>query len=177
MRKSRRNRARYSQARRAASRQATGIVGVDVDDRDLEPAREPARVARAVGLAGRCRESDLVVGDDVNRAVGVVAGEPREVQRLCDNALARKRRVAVNQDRQRAWRPRTAGCPARWRPCRRRAPCRRPPGSPPRDGSGSGARVTCICPRGADVRAPGVILHVAHPAEIERAAPASRPDP
>ena len=66
------------------------IVGVDVDDRDLEPARQPARVARAVGLAGRGRESDLVVGDDVNRAGRVVAAQAREVQRLGDNALTGK---------------------------------------------------------------------------------------
>ena len=78
------------------------VVGVDVDDRNLEAAGEAARVAGAVRLAGSGRETDLVVGDDVDRAVGVVAGEPREVQRLCDDALAWKCRVAVDQDRQRA---------------------------------------------------------------------------
>ena len=45
------------------------IVGVDVDDRDLEAARQAARVAGAVGLARRGGEPELVVGDDVNRAV------------------------------------------------------------------------------------------------------------
>ena len=68
------------------------IVGVDVDDRNLEAARQPARVARAVGLGGRCRKSELVVGDDVNRAAGVVAGKPRQVQRFSDDSLSRETR-------------------------------------------------------------------------------------
>ena len=50
------------------------IVGVDVDDRDLEAARQAAGVAGAVGLGRRGREPELVVGDDVDRAAGVVAG-------------------------------------------------------------------------------------------------------
>ncbi len=51
------------------------IVRVDVDDRDLEPARQTARVRRAVGVLGARREPELVVDDDVDRAAGAVARE------------------------------------------------------------------------------------------------------
>ena len=52
-----------------------GIVGIDVHDWDLEPAGQPARVTRAVGLVWSRRETELVVRDDVNRSAGVVAVE------------------------------------------------------------------------------------------------------
>ena len=103
------------------------IVGVDVHDRNLEAARQIAGVAGAVGLARRRREPELVVGDDVDRAAGVVAGEPRQVQRFGDDALARERRVAVNENRQRDAAVEARARPADRRSCRRRAPCRRPP--------------------------------------------------
>ena len=77
------------------------VVGVDVHDRDLEPAGEAARVAGAVRLLGRGGEPELVVRDDVDRPAGVVAGQPRQVQRFGHHALAGKRRVAVDEDRQR----------------------------------------------------------------------------
>ena len=76
------------------------IVRVHVDDGDLEAARQAARVAGAVGLARGGGEAQLVVGDDVQRAVGVVAGQPRQVQRFGHDPLARERHVAVNEDRQ-----------------------------------------------------------------------------
>ena len=78
-----------------------GIVGVDVDDRDVEPFCEVARVARRAPFARIGREADLVVRDHVQRAAGRVAVERRQVQRLGDLALARERRVSVNQDRER----------------------------------------------------------------------------
>ena len=86
------------QARRLDARDR--IVGVDVRDRNLESAREAARVAGAEGLFGIGRETELVVGDDVNDAADVVAVQPREIQRLGDDALAGERRIAVNQDRE-----------------------------------------------------------------------------
>ena len=129
------------------------IVGVDVDDRNLEAAREAARVAGAVGLGRRRGEPELVVGDDVNRAVGVVAGEARQVQRLGDDALAGERRVAVNQDRQRARavEPRCARLVATV-PAARAMPTTT--GFTASRWLGFGAIVTCIWPRGAAVRAP-----------------------
>ena len=130
------------------------IVGVDVDDRNLEAARQAARVAGAVGLAGRGREPELVVGDDVNRAAGVVAGQPRQVQRLGDDALAGERRVAVNEDRQRQRGRRTAPRPADRPivPAARAMPTTT--GSTASRWLGFGAIVTYIWPRGAAVRAP-----------------------
>src|SRR5581483_9792884 len=47
------------------------------------------------------READLVVRDQMQRATRGVAGERLEVQRLRDAALARERRVAVDQDGER----------------------------------------------------------------------------
>ena len=115
------------------------VVGVDVDDRDLEAARQPARVRRAERILGGGGEPELVVGDDVDRAAGRVAGQPAQVQRLGDHALARERRVAVDQDRHAPAPDRTAARRRRRRSCRPRGPCPRPPGRPPRDGSGSAA--------------------------------------
>ena len=60
------------------------------------------------------READLVVHDQVQRAADAIAAQPRQVERLGDDALARERRVAVDADRQheplvaRARRPRDA---------------------------------------------------------------------
>src|SRR5262245_45572716 len=74
------------------------IVGVDVQNGYLEPLGEVASIkgrARLVWLGG---EANLVVGDEVDRAAGSVAGQPREVQCLGDDALAGKRRVAMNDD-------------------------------------------------------------------------------
>jgi hypothetical protein len=76
------------------------VVCVDVHDRNLEAARQAARVARAVGFGGRGRKSDLVVRNDVNSAAGVVSSQPRKVQRLSDNPLCGKCGVAVYQKRQ-----------------------------------------------------------------------------
>ena len=78
-----------------------GVVGVHVDDRDVESLRQVARVARRAPLLGIGRESDLVVGDHVQRAAGRVAGEILQVERLGDDPLARERGVAVDEDRER----------------------------------------------------------------------------
>ena len=67
-----------------------GIVGVDVDDRDVEALREVARVARRAALGGIGRVADLVVRDQVQRAAGRVALEALQVERLGDDALARR---------------------------------------------------------------------------------------
>ena len=97
------------------------IVGVDVHDRDLEPARETARVRRAVNVLGTGGEPELVVDDDVNRAAGRIPRQPAQVQRLRDDALPWKRRVPMNQDRHAARRiepRRTAAVHARARRAR-----------------------------------------------------------
>jgi hypothetical protein len=78
-----------------------GVVGVDVDDRNVEPLREVARVARRAPLLGVGREPDLVVRDHVQRPARRVAREALEVQCLGHDALGRERRVAVDEDRHR----------------------------------------------------------------------------
>ncbi len=77
------------------------IVGVDVDDRDVEALREVARVAGRSALGGVGREPDLVVGDDVQRPARRVAVERVEIERLRDDSLAGERGVAVDEDGER----------------------------------------------------------------------------
>ena len=77
-----------------------GVVGVHVDDRDVEPLREVARVARRPTLGRIRREADLVVRDQVERAAGRVPLEALQVERLRDDALAGERGVAVDEDRE-----------------------------------------------------------------------------
>ena len=116
-----------------------GVVGVDVHDRHLEAARQAAGVAgreRLVRLGG---EAELVVGDDVDGAADVPAGEPREVERLGDDSLAGERGIAVDEDAEHvpgAQRRRAGRVHARSPPL---APCRPAADRPPRDGSGSAA--------------------------------------
>ncbi len=76
------------------------IVGVDVHDRRVEALRQVGRVAGRAALARIGGEADLVVRDQVQRPARRVAGEAFEVERLRDDALARERCVAVDQDRQ-----------------------------------------------------------------------------
>ena len=52
-----------------------GIVGVDVNDRDVEALREIARVPRRTPFRGIRREADLVVRDEVQGAACRVAVE------------------------------------------------------------------------------------------------------
>ena len=75
-----------------------GIVGVDVDDRQVEALGEVARVARRARVGRLRREADLVVRDQVQRPAGRVAVQVGEVQRLGHDALGRKGRVAVDLD-------------------------------------------------------------------------------
>ena len=77
------------------------VVGVDVDDRDVEALGEvrcPGRRARVLEVG---READLVVLHEVQRAADLVAVEALEVQRLRDHALPGEGRVAVQHDRHR----------------------------------------------------------------------------
>ena len=75
------------------------IFAVHVEDRDFEHAHDVGRVARRAGVVRHRGEADLVVDDDVDGAAGRVALEPRQVQRLGDDALSDERRVAVDEQR------------------------------------------------------------------------------
>ena len=70
-----------------------------MDDRDVETLREVARVACRASVRGVGREADLVVRDQVEGAARRVAGQRLEIERLGDDALARERRVAMDQHR------------------------------------------------------------------------------
>ena len=77
------------------------VVGVDVDDRDVEALGEvggPPGGARLLGVGG---EADLVVLDQVQRAADLVAVERLQVERLRHHALGREGGVAVQDDRHR----------------------------------------------------------------------------
>ncbi len=76
------------------------IVGVHVNDRDLEPLGEITGVPRRPGIDGIRRESDLIVDDDVKRSSRPKTGESREIERLGHNALAGESCVAVHTDGQ-----------------------------------------------------------------------------
>jgi hypothetical protein len=78
-----------------------GIVRVDVDDRHVEALGEVARIAGRASLGGIGREPHLVVGDQVQRPAGRVAGERAQVERLGDDPLRGEGGVAVDQHRQR----------------------------------------------------------------------------
>ena len=67
------------------------VVGVHVDDRHVEALGEVGGVPRRAALPGIGREADLVVRDHVQRAAGPVALERVVVERLRDDALARRR--------------------------------------------------------------------------------------
>ena len=77
------------------------VVGVDVDDRDVEALREVRRPARGAGVVRIRREADLVVLDQVQRAADRVAVERLQVQGLGDDALAGEGGIAVQDDGQR----------------------------------------------------------------------------
>ena len=76
-----------------------GIVRVDVDDRCVEALGQVARVVGGATLGRLGGEADLVVGDQVQRPAGGVAGQARHVEGLGHHALGGERGIAVDQDR------------------------------------------------------------------------------
>ena len=76
------------------------VVAVDVEDGRLDELGDVGRVAGGARLARQRREADLVVDHDVDRAAGAIPLELRQVEGLRHQALAGKRRVAVDQERQ-----------------------------------------------------------------------------
>ncbi len=80
------------------------VVGVDVDDRDVEPLGHVGRVRGGAGFLGVGGEADLVVLDEVDRAAGAVALQRLQVERLGDHSLGGEGGVAVQQHRHRALR-------------------------------------------------------------------------
>ena len=77
------------------------IVRIHVNDGCVEAFREIAGIVGRSRLARLRCEADLVVENQMDRAAGRIATEPREVERLGHDALAGERRIAVQQHRQR----------------------------------------------------------------------------
>ena len=90
---------RHRQPHRAEAR--LGVVGVDVDDRNVESLGQVGGVAGGARVLHVGGEADLVVGDEVERPAGAISLERAEVEGLGHDALAGERRVAVDGDRKR----------------------------------------------------------------------------
>ncbi len=81
-------------------RHRLGIIAVHVEDRRFDHARDVRGIRRGAAEARRGREADLVVYDEVDRSAGAVAAKARQAEALRHDTLARKGRVAVQQQRQ-----------------------------------------------------------------------------
>ena len=78
-----------------------GIVAVHVEHGRLDHLRDVRAVGRRAAVARIAhREADLIVDDEVDRAARIERARLRQLERLGDDALARERRVAVDQHRQ-----------------------------------------------------------------------------
>ncbi len=76
------------------------IIAVDVEDRRFDHLRHVRAVGRRARIARVRGETDLIVDDEVDRAAGAVSGEARETEAFRHHALARERRVAMDEQRQ-----------------------------------------------------------------------------
>ncbi len=91
-----------------ADRQSSGVdsglrvVAIDVKNGRMDDLRYVRRVAGRATFVGIGSKPDLVVDDDVDRAPRPVRVEAAEHQRLSDHTLGHKRRIAVDEDRDRA---------------------------------------------------------------------------
>ena len=77
-----------------------GVVPVDVHDGRLDGLGDVGRVDRRAALAGRGREPDLVVDDEVDGSARAVPAQLGHLQDLDDDALTGHRGVAVDHDRE-----------------------------------------------------------------------------
>ena len=72
------------------------VVGVDVNDRNVEAFGEVGGVPGRARVVGIGREPNLIVGDEMQGAAGFVTGQRLHVEDFRDDALAGEGRVAVN---------------------------------------------------------------------------------
>ena len=77
-----------------------GIVGVHMEDRRLHHQGDVGAIGRGAGEHRRSREADLVVDDEMDGAAGAIALDARHGETFGHHALARERRVAMDQQRQ-----------------------------------------------------------------------------
>ena len=76
-----------------------GVVGVDVEDRHLQPLGQVGGVGGRAGGGRPGGEADLVVDDDVHGAAGAVGGQLAHIEGLVDHALPGEGGVAVHEHR------------------------------------------------------------------------------
>src|SRR5439155_17644440 len=74
------------------------IVGVDVNDRNLEALGEIAGVARRPRIDRIGGESNLIIENDVQCSAGAEAGQPREIELLGHHAFTGKGSIAMHTD-------------------------------------------------------------------------------
>jgi hypothetical protein len=87
--------------RQANCREARlGIVGIHVDDGDVESLGEIGGVAGGPGVFHIGRESNLVVGDEMQCPARAVSLQRAQVQGFGHHTLAGEGSVAVDRDRQ-----------------------------------------------------------------------------
>ncbi len=75
------------------------IVAVHVEHRCLDHLGNVGRIRRGARIHRRGGKADLVVDDEMHRAAGAMALEARKPETFGDDALAGKRRIAVDQQR------------------------------------------------------------------------------
>ena len=73
-----------------------GVLSVDVEDGDGQALGDVGGVARRVGFLRLRSEAQQVVDHHLDGSADLVPGDGRKVQRLCPDALAGKRGVAVD---------------------------------------------------------------------------------
>jgi hypothetical protein len=74
------------------------VVSVDVEDGGVDRLGDVGAVGRRTGESGVCRETNLVVDDDVDGSSGSVVGERVHAHRLVDDSLTGERSVSVEKN-------------------------------------------------------------------------------
>ncbi len=77
-----------------------GIVAVDVENRRFDHQGDVGRIGGGAREMRRGGKADLVVHHDMDGAAGAVPDKARQAETFGHDALARKGRIAVQQDRQ-----------------------------------------------------------------------------
>ena len=86
-----------SQGQSAHAYDRFGVVGVDVEDGDLQALCQVRRIARRTTRSRSRRETNLVIHDDVNSSAGLVSGQLGHIEGFLNHALPDESRVAVDQ--------------------------------------------------------------------------------
>ena len=86
-----------SQGQSAHAHDCFGVIGVDVEDGDLQALCQVRRIARRTTRSRSRRETNLVIHDDVNSSAGLVSGQLGHIEGFLNHALSDESRVTVDQ--------------------------------------------------------------------------------